>query len=90
MPPLGEGEIADINIEEPVPEPEYEAISNTEKEIELKVHAIADYVKYEIEKKEILFKPTMMYTTRKHSFKVRNTSLISAKYMCKLVSTENA
>ena len=46
----------------------------------MKVNAIADFTKYEVESRQVFFKETLMYTTRVHNFKVKNTSLISMNY----------
>lgn len=84
-PPLA-GERADVAYEDCVLEPENTIIDKTEKNISLKVSAISDFAKYEVDTKEILFKPTLMYTSRTHSFKVKNVSLISMKYSCKIIA----
>lgn len=84
MPPPGEE--ADIRIQEVVPEPENTVVDKSEKTITLKVSAVADYTRYDIESKAINFLPTLMYTSRVHKFVVKNTSLISLRYNCKIVS----
>lgn len=80
------GERADIPFEDIPLEPENSIIDKTEKNVSLKVSAISDYSKFEVDTKEIMFKPTLMYTSRTHSFKVKNTALIALKYSCKIIS----
>lgn len=55
----------------------------------MKVSAVSDYAKYEVDVKEIYFKPTLMYTSRTHTFKVKNTSLIDLKYSAKIISYQD-
>lgn len=80
-------EEANVPLEEPIVEPDYQSVEKTEKALGLKVSGVADFVRYEIDTKEreILFKPTMMYTSRVYQFRLRNTSAIKMKYTCKLV-----
>ena len=56
----------------------------------LKANATADYARYEIDNTDIIFKPTLMFTSRVHKFKVKNTSLINIKFKSKIVSAETA
>lgn len=58
------GERADIAFDEPVLEPENAIVEKTEKNVILKVSAVSDYAKYEVESREIFFKSTLMYTSR--------------------------
>lgn len=86
-PPLPQpGERADIAYNEPVLEPENVVVDKTEKNVTLKASAVSDYAKYEISSREVYFKPTLMYTSRTHSFKLKNTSLIPIKYTSKIIS----
>lgn len=50
---------------------------------------MADFARYEVETREIFFKPTRMYESRTHTFYVKNTSLITIKYQCKIIMYEN-
>lgn len=50
------------------------------------MNAIADYAKYEVDTREIIFGSTMMYTSRTYQFKIKNTSTITLKYNNKLTS----
>lgn len=54
----------------------------------LKVNAIADFSKYEVDSRSVNFKETLMYTTRVHQLKLKNTCLIAFNYTCKIVSAE--
>ena len=73
-------EEADIDIEETNPEPEINILDKSEKYLPVKVTAISDYAKYECKIKEIRFKPTVMFGTRKFDFQLRNTSMTALNY----------
>lgn len=73
-------EEANIDIEIAFPEPDYAVIDKTEKYLNVKIFGTADYVRYQCEVKEIKFKPTMMYASRKHEFQLKNTSNIALNY----------
>jgi len=73
-------------LEEPLPEPDHAIIEKTEKAVKLKVTATADFARYDVETREIFFKPTLMYTSRTHTLRVTNTALTALKYNCKIVS----
>jgi len=88
QPPIDPNEEADIQLVEPIPEPQFDYIDKAERNVNLKAKAVADYVRYESELKEIYFKPTLMYTSRVYSFKLKNVSHIEMKYKCKIVSAE--
>ena len=88
MPVIDPNEEANIPIEDPVVEPEHAIIDKTEKTLTLKTSAVADYARYEVESKEVFFKPTLMYTSRSYQVKLRNISNIRMKYLCKLVHAE--
>ena len=75
-----EEEEANIDYEEIIPEPEVNIIDKSEKYLPIKLTVISDYAKYECNIKEIRFKPTVMYGTRKFDFHLRNTSLTSLNY----------
>jgi len=49
---------------------------------------MADYARYEIDVKEVFFRPTLMYTSRAHKIKLKNISSITMKYSLKLTSAE--
>lgn len=55
----------------------------------LKVSAVADFARYEVDLREIFFKPTRMYESRTHNFIIKNTSLITIHYTCKIILYEN-
>jgi len=88
MPPIPAHEEATHRLEIPIPEPAFQPIEKTEKSVSLKGYAVSDYVKYECATKEILFAPTLMFTSRTYTFNLKNTSLVQMKYTCKLVSAE--
>ncbi|CAD8206755.1 unnamed protein product [Paramecium octaurelia] len=89
QPPQPEpGEEANIPISDPLPEPEYQVIDKSDKSMPMKVNAIADFAKYEIDQRSVYFKETLMYTTRVHQLKLKNTSLIAINYSCKIVSAQ--
>ena len=76
-------------MEEAVNEPDHTSIDKTEKNVQLKVSAVADYARYEVATKEIFFKSTLMYTSRVHTFDLKNTSLININYKCHIIKYEN-
>ncbi|EGR29178.1 hypothetical protein IMG5_161280 [Ichthyophthirius multifiliis] len=78
-------EEANIEYQEPIEEPMNITIEKTDKNITLKVSGISDYSKYEIQSKEIFFKPTLMYTSRNYIFNVKNISLIPFNYTCTII-----
>ena len=88
MPHIDPNEDANIPIEDPVAEPEHMVIDKTDKTLALKTSVISDFARYETETKEIFFKPTLMYTTMTHPFKLRNSSTIKMKFVCKIVNAE--
>ena len=71
--------------EDPAPEPEYNLIDKTEKSRNLNFSGVSDYAKFESDVKEIIFKPTLMYTSRNHNFSLKNISTINMKYSCKII-----
>lgn len=90
MPHIDPHEPASMRLDVPVPEPGFQPIEKSEKNVNLKAFVVADYVKYECETKEINFAPTLMFTTRTYSFNLKNTSTIQMKYSCKVLSAETA
>lgn len=79
----------DVPLEEIVPEPEHKIVEKSERTINLKFSGVADYAKYEVDSETIHFLPTMMFTSRSHTFRLKNVSLINLNYRCKVVHGEN-
>ena len=79
-------EEADIDYEEQLPEPQINIIDKSEKYLPIKLNAISDYAKYQCNIKEIKFKPTVMFGTRKFDFQLRNTSMIALNYNFKFTN----
>ena len=75
-----EQEEADIDMEEINPEPQINIVEKSEKYLPIKLNVISDYAKYECKIKEIRFKPTVMFGTRKFDFQLKNTSMIALSY----------
>jgi hydrocephalus-inducing protein len=69
-----------MEVEINLPEPNYSIIEKSEKFNTIRVTAVADYVKFQCQVKEIKFKPTTMYGSRKHEFQLRNISSINMHY----------
>lgn len=69
-----------VKVVETKPEPLYESLFPKPKDLLMKINAIADYVKYQIDTTEIAFTPTMMYQTRTSDVKVTNPSSIRFEY----------
>ena len=91
MPEIPSHEVANVSLEEPIPEPDYEVIQedkDEEKEYILKATATCDLTRYDqdLVQKHIFFKPTLMYTCRTHNFQIKNTSLIKMKYKLQIIN----
>lgn len=67
-PPAPEpGEEANVALQENIPEPEHNYIDKTEKNVNLKISAVADFANYSVDIREIFFRPTLMYESRTHT-----------------------
>lgn len=88
-PEIPEGEKKNVEIQEPVPEPEHDMSAEKEEIFPLLVSANVDAAKYQCSTSQIEFRPTMMYTSRIHSFSVKNTSLIAMPYKWVFVDAED-
>lgn len=75
-----------IEIQEIRREPNYQEVDKTQKQVILKVTAIADYIKYSCEYQEIRFASTLMFATRSFKFPLRNSSTIAMPYKFKICS----
>ena len=69
-----------VKVVEIKPEPENEPIAGKYKDLTLRVFAISDYIKYQIDTTDISFAPTMMYQKRLVEAKIANTSQIRFEY----------
>ena len=85
---IDEKEEANIEFEETLKEPDSEEVGD-KKKIGLKISAIVDAPSYECAENEIIFKPTLMFQSRSYKFTVKNTSLISLEFICKITNAEN-
>jgi len=83
------GEEANVPISYPIIEPAFKDIEKSEKAYPLKVSAVADYARFSVDVKDIFFKPTFMYSSRVHQFKIKNSALIKLNFSNKLVLFEN-
>ena len=89
QPPLPDpNEDAIYPLSDPIKEPEYVPVEKSERMFILKAQAVADYVRYESEFKEIFFAPTLMYTSRMVKFKLKNLSSIQANYTNKIARAD--
>lgn len=77
----------DVPMEEVVPEPASKLKEQSQKSLHLKFTGVADSARYEVDSRSIHFLPTMMFTSRTHTFSLKNTSLIKMHYRCKVVSS---
>jgi hypothetical protein len=77
----------DVPLEEGVPEPTFKPKDQTQKAISLKFTGLADLAQYEVDSRKIHFLPTMMFTSRSHTFNLKNTALTKMHYRCKVVSS---
>lgn len=82
------GEEANIEYFEPIPEPVHQVEEGSQKQIDLKASVTVDYASYECQTKEIVFRPTLMFSTRMYKFNVKNTSKIVLNYLMKIVDSE--
>ena len=78
-----------IETEFPRPEPNYQTIENSQKEIKLQVVGTADYCRYKCDVQCIQFKPTLMFAVRSFKFSIRNDSNIVMPYKFKICAEEN-
>lgn len=76
----------------PEPEPSVADVPGTNKEVLLKVFAVADNARYECGAPAagILFKPTMMFQTRAFSFPLTNTSTARLDYRFQVMTVDGA
>lgn len=65
-----------IKVVEVKPEPLYKQINGKQKDLQLKVFAVSDFIKYSISTSEIEFPATMMFEKRSVEFTMTNTSQI--------------
>ncbi|OHT16514.1 hypothetical protein TRFO_41759 [Tritrichomonas foetus] len=62
------------------PEPAYQTINSRQKDLQLRVFAVSDFIKYDISTKEIEFSSTMMFEKRSMEFTMTNTSQIRFEF----------
>ncbi|KAL1499824.1 hypothetical protein AB1Y20_012509 [Prymnesium parvum] len=68
------------------PEPDFEVIAPEEgtadePPLKLSLNATCDYSAFECETTSVVFRPTMMFQTRSHSFPIKNTGVVMLHYM---------
>jgi hypothetical protein len=63
---------------EPIPEPFYESLSQPT-DYPLFLSALADFSSFDCEATDIIFKNTMMFQSRVHSFTIKNTGKVSLR-----------
>jgi hydrocephalus-inducing protein len=69
-----------VRVTEIKPEPPYQVVPGKYTPLQVKINAVADYVKYAQEVTEIEFAPTMMFQTRIVETRVTNPSSIRIEY----------
>jgi hydrocephalus-inducing protein len=69
-----------VRVTEIVPEPAYQLNPAKMKDLQLKINAISDSIRYQIDTTEISFAPTMMYQSRVVEVRVTNPSSIRFDY----------
>lgn len=67
-------------INEPLPEPLYEVIADSHKEVPLRVLGKLDLPGFVIEPAEVVFKRTLMYSSRSFPVRVKNLAIVRAEY----------
>jgi hydrocephalus-inducing protein len=78
-----------VRVTEIFPEPVYSVDPGRFKDLLLRIHAVSDLIKYQIDTTEIAFAPTMMYQTRSFDVKVTNPSLIRFEYTWSVLKFES-
>ena len=84
--PIDESEEAPEEFAEALPEPQYEPVDGSDKQLKLKVSATADYARYKCDVDKIIFKPTMMFGSRSFKFTLKNSSTIALHYSFKIIN----
>ena len=79
-------EEASIEYEDFLPEPVFTVVDKSEKYNLVKITAFCDYVKFFCGVKEIKFKSTTMYNTRKQDFQLKNLSQIAMNYAFNIIN----
>lgn len=77
------------NLGKPGAEPPTDTVPKSQKDIVLKVRAVADNAKYNCPAAPILFRPTMMFQTRCFSFPLGNTGLAALHYNWRVLTTNH-
>lgn len=77
---------ANIEIKEVRKEPSHSEIDKTQKQVPLKVNAVADYVRYQCNYQEIRFASTLMFASRSFKLPLKNVSKIAMPYRFKICS----
>ena len=81
-------EEANIELHEKVDPPAFTIEEGSEKSAELQASVTVDLASYECSVKEILFKPTLMFSSRVFKFSLRNTSKIRLNYLFKFTDAQ--
>jgi len=77
--PDEEGKIV-INNSDSIGEPAFSIINSKSKDLQLRIFATSDLIKYTLDTSSISFAPTMMYETRVYTVVLANTSHIKFSY----------
>jgi len=77
---------ANIEINEVRKEPTFTEIDKTQKQVPLKVTAVADYIRYNCEFQEIRFASTLMFASRSYKLPLKNIAKIAMPYRFKICS----
>ena len=93
-PKINPNEEANIDYEDILPEPGYTILEKDKNDKTdgmklIKMSAVADYVRYDCQIKEIRFKPTQMYASRTHKIAIKNLSTINMNYDFEIFNTLN-
>ncbi|KAF7656194.1 hypothetical protein LDENG_00045050 [Lucifuga dentata] len=67
------------------PEPCFSVIASTQRELELHISAVCDYVKFSCSADTIRFKDTMLYQTRLHQLHILNQGSVKLEYSWQVV-----
>lgn len=69
-----------VKVVEVYPEPPHQVLPGKWKDLQLKVNAVSDIIKYTMDVRDVEFSPTMMYQTRVVECKITNTCQIRFDY----------
>ena len=89
QPQIQDGPGDTVKVTEVKPEPEYTQQPGKYKDLQLKISAVSDWIKYTLDTDTINFSPTMMYQSRVYEVKMTNPSAIRFNYKWRVSKFES-